>query len=380
MNRLLLSHFATLARRAKHQHLLWVCCSIGFLAFSAIWVLHAAEAGELGWDFTQFYIVAHLPFSDLYDRETYLGLAAQLFEGTNIHYFPPFVRPAVFKLVLTPLSWFSYWTAFVVWCAVVYGAYVTFLWLLRRIHPYPPETLLAGALFYPPMHGLWEGQDAPVVTLLLLLAFLQLRAGRHALAGILFGLCVYKYNLFTLVPLYLLVNRQCKVFLWGSLVAGSLLGVSSLLQSPARYLAWLRAIPEMTIGFSPTRTSGLLGLAGGNSVIYLASLAALVPVGIWAMRRGGPDRGFAIAVTGSLLAAYHVASYDLTALLIPVAIAMRSGDRPSKALGLLLVLGIPLWLTAPRNIGFVVLLLFVTLVAGTRRPAGCHNVPATEGA
>ena len=77
-----------------------MACGAAFLAISALWPLHAVTYKEMGWDFPQFYLASRVPVRELYHRIAYLEWARRLFAGTNIPYFPPYVRPPLFALPL----------------------------------------------------------------------------------------------------------------------------------------------------------------------------------------------------------------------------------------------------------------------------------------
>jgi hypothetical protein len=83
-------------------------------------------------------------------------------------------------------------------------------------------------------------------------------------------------------------------------------------------------------------------------------------------------------ISGSLLMAYHVVYYDLTLLAFPIATAFATGSRMSRALAIALLVGLPLWFTATRNVTAVVLALFLALVwEAWRRPVG-EAAPPTQ--
>ena len=364
-----------IGRRTRSQrYALWVICALGFVALSALWPLHGRN--EMGWDFPQFYLAARLPIADLYNRTAYLALAHRVFDGFGIRHFPPFARPAIFALPLAPLGWLSYWDAFRVWSGTQFACYITALWLLRRIYAYPPEMLLLWALYYPPMHSIWEGQDAPGVLLVVLIAFLRLRAGDERLAGLMFSLCVYKFNLFLLLPLYLLAQRRWQALRYMLAGAAVLLGLSNLLQSPHAYAKWLKGIPDMTINFGPHLMPGLRGLSGGSVVIYAIAAIAVLAVAFGAMLRTDETRALAIMITASLLIAYHVIYYDLTLLAIPIAVSLATPGALPRAASLVLLAAVPLWFCPAPYVAVVVVLLFVGQLYSVKRGKGSEAFPA----
>src|SRR4029077_14309605 len=81
----------------------------GFFGFSSIWLLIALRFSQTGWDFTQFYIAAHLPVQSLYEHAAFVAVGEHCLAPIGVKYYPPFVRPAVFSLALNPLALFPYW-------------------------------------------------------------------------------------------------------------------------------------------------------------------------------------------------------------------------------------------------------------------------------
>ncbi len=344
-------------------------CGVAFLAISALWPLHAVTYKEIGWDFPQFYLASHVPLKDLYNRAAYLQWAERLLGGADVHYFPPYVRPPAFALPLKLGRFLSYRSSLVLWLAGQFACYVGALALLRRSFGYPPEMLLGWALFYPAMHGIWEGQDAPAVLLLVVAAFRQLIAGRERLAGVLFALCLYKFNLFALIPVYLIVHRRWQAFRYAAVGAIILGGLSFVLVPPSVYLSYLSQIPSMTIRFEAATMPGWRGLVGGQPLLYAGGVIIIGIVAWWTMRQSGPVQGFAVAVTGSLLIAFHIGSYDPTLLALPIVASIQGGGRLPKIASLALLLGLP-WFVADRSVAAVELVLFGGLVlAGAPKPA-----------
>lgn len=316
----------------------------------------------MAWDFPQFYLAARTPASELYDHDAFLRRGRETLSAAGVHYFPPYVRPAVFTLPLGPLGRLPYWGAFGVWASLQLACCLVLLWALGRLWDYPPELLLGFSLFYPAMHGIWEGQDAPVLTLLVLGGLLLFRAGRDRAAGLVLAVCCYKFNLFLLMPLYLAAAGRWKLLRYVAGGGAALAAASSWLASPRAYVDYLQRIREMSVGFDASTMPGLRALSGGSAVVYAAA-ALGVAVLVWrAGRRLGPIEGFAVALSGSLLAAPHVAYYDLTLLIIPMGVAFRSGGRVAKAAAFILLVGVPLWLLPRYWVAGAAVALFLGLV------------------
>jgi hypothetical protein len=326
---------------ARSQASSWsgLVAPLTFLALSAIWLVIAVRYSETGWDFTQFYLVAHLPIHSIHDREVFVQLGERLLGPQGIHYYPPFVRPAVFALAAKPLAWFSYWQAFWIWAGIGFLSYVASILLLRRRFALPEAMLPAFALFFPSLFGIVTGQDANTVLLVLLASILLLLDGRNLVGGLLLALCAYKFNLILFFPLVLLVKARWSALI--SLVSGvSIAAFASAMLAPASsYLALLRTIPRITIGIS---FGGLHGVAIGlgNEWWYFPAAAAAGMFCVFLIYKLPMLEAFCVAIVAALLLGYHAAWYDCTLLVIPIAVAFQKAAKATRA-ALVLILALP---------------------------------------
>ena len=193
---------------SKRDSILWP--ALAFLGLSSLWLLIAIRSSLTDWDFTQFYIAAHLPVSSLYSRSAFIAFGQQFLAPIGVKYYPPFVRPAVFSLALKPLALFSYWHAYWIWAAAGLASYLAALLILFRRLKLPTHLLPWFALFFPSMFGLITGQDANVYLLVLVCALLLIVSGKEIAGGFLLALCVYKFNLIIFLPLVLLFKASWK--------------------------------------------------------------------------------------------------------------------------------------------------------------------------
>jgi len=96
---------------------------------------------ETAWDFTQFFVVAHVPVAQVYDQQVLHERGQELLRPLGINYYPPYVRPAVGVLPIRPLRFFSYWKAFWLFAAIQFGACVAILWIsIRYVHVRPGDS------------------------------------------------------------------------------------------------------------------------------------------------------------------------------------------------------------------------------------------------
>ncbi len=328
----------------------------------------ALHFSQTGWDFTQFYIAGNIAPASLYDQDAFRQFGRSL-EPLGIRYYPPYVRPSVFALPLRLVMWMPYWPAFTVWAALHFACYALALYLLHRHFRFPPWLMIGFGLFYPAMFGVVTGQDSNAVLLLMAVALGLLQSGKQALAGVALGLAVYKFNLFLLLPVFLLVQKRYRALAWFCGTAAVLAAASLLIAPPASYLALLGSIQKYTIGFEPARMLGLRATAYALQAPYLYPAFALAVAALCtlAFRHLPVAESFCVMVMGSLLCAYHVNWYDGAVLAIPCVVAFtRPGVmRRIPAAALLLA---PVWLFAPA-----LPLLILTLTLGflrEKRPAG----------
>jgi hypothetical protein len=330
-------HPASSSRRVLAPPLLLAC--VAFFSLSALWLLIAVNYRETAWDFAQFYLVAHLPVHAIHDRAVFVQLGETILAPLGVHYYPPFVRPAVFAFVLRPLAWFSYWQAFWIWAGVGLLSYFASVLLLRRRFALNDMTVPFFAMFFPSMFGIVTGQDANTVLLLLLVSLFLLCDGRDVLGGVLLALCAYKFNLILFLPLVLLLKAR-----WTSLIAFlssvSVLAVASaMLAPPLTYLSLLRTIPAITIGFVP---GGLHGAAIrlGNEWSYFPAAAVVGALCVFLIYKLPMLESFCVAIVASLLVTYHATWYDCTVLVLPIAMTCQRAARPVRV-ALLLIVGLP---------------------------------------
>ena len=315
----------------------------GFFGFSSIWLLIALRFSQTGWDFTQFYIAAHLPVQSLYDHAAFVAFGEHFLASIGVKYYPPFVRPAVFSMALKPLALFPYWPAFWLWATVGLAAYLTALLILFRKLDLPKNILPWFALFYPAMSGIMTGQDCDVYLLVLVAALMFIVSGKEIAGGCVLALCTYKFNLILFLPIVLLAKTRWKAFFSFAVLSGAAGLASAALVPPAKYFTLLRAIPEITIGFIPGGLRGVTIRLGHPAWYYpIALVGSLLCIYlIWKLPL---VESFCVGVTGALMLAYHVTWYDCALLVLPICVAWTGSGKKMRA-ALLTMLALPFaWL------------------------------------
>ena len=318
---------------------------IVFLILVGVWTSFATHFPPTGWDFPQFYIAGSLPIDQIYDRAEYEAFGSEHLGPLGIEYFPPYVRPAVFAaplkaLTLLPYNW-AMWTFF----AIQFLCYCATLYLLFQRFGFAFALLPIFALFHPAMFGIVSGQDPHGLTLLVVVGFLLLERGRDVAGGIVWGLCVYKFNLLLWLPVLLLIKGR-RGALSSMAATGALLALASVALAPAgEYIALLQTIESYTVSFSAAEMIGLRGLSirAGFEAAYPILAVLLLALGVVVMKRLPLDCAFALALTGSLLCSYHVNWYDGVLLLPAITLLLAQGSLPAKILSIGLLAAFPLW-------------------------------------
>src|SRR5438874_2141481 len=98
--------------RQTRSNIIWAVLTFAILGG---WIFWGAHWGETAWDFTEFYVAAHVPVGSLHDQAVFQETAHRLLAGKGITYVPPYVRPAVFTLALRWMRGLPYWDAYRIW-------------------------------------------------------------------------------------------------------------------------------------------------------------------------------------------------------------------------------------------------------------------------
>ncbi len=395
---------------------LWLIAVPALLLVLIIWrAPNFSESGPAprsdppGGDFLQEYTGGRLVLDGrqraaLYDpdafRQAQHDESALGFAWNDNRYFPA-VYPPVWYAAVSPLSRLEYLTAARVWLAamtVCLAASLGLLWRFANV----PVALLTGLCFSTPvLISLTSGQKGTLLLLILTACWCLLRSNRPFGAGATFGLIAFKPHLGLPMGLVMLAGRRWRWVLgtWTTLL---LLVVASMWAGPQM----IRGYIDVCWGFGDYVQSGgyrleqgfslwsALQLATGNP--HTARLATVSLSGvlllatIWYLRRIAPDnpndldRAFAALTLLTVVVSPHMYVYDLTMLVLPVALlsrlAMNEPVRwqtwlPAGLLSLTLFAAWPLaWLAAVSGLQLGVLLLLVALgmvlqSAGPTRPA-----------
>lgn len=259
----------------------------------------------------------------------------------------PYTHPPFEALIFAPFTYLPYGEAYIAWNLFNALLLAALPFLLRphlpQLQSYSPLLwILASLAFFPVFFTFLEAQDAILLLFVYALAFLSLKKNRLAAAGAWLALGLFKYHLVLPFVLLSLVQKR-KVGERIKLLSG-FLPVAALLVLVSLAIAGTRAITayphyvfhwEDTLSGSQKVPEGMPNLRGlayiflppGSYIVpllVLLSLALLVFTA-WKCRQPGDlDLQFSLALVTTVLISYHVVSYDLSMLLLPVALLTNS--------------------------------------------------------
>ncbi len=251
----------------------------------------------------------------------------------------PFLHPAYEALLYVPFSFFTYLQAY--WAWVVVNLLILML-VYRLLRPelsalspvaawLPPATFAA---FLPIGATIVQGQDTLLVLLLLSLAFVWFRSSEHLfVAGLFFGLAVFRFQILVPIILCFLLWRRWKLVLGFSITAAGAAALSVVLAGFWPYVNTLLRLslrPELAylgpVSRMPTLRGLIHSVGGSNSMVLLASLAML-GIGIFAGFGCDLRQQLSLAVTTAALVAYHGFVYDLSTLFVPLSLLISRREQ-----------------------------------------------------
>jgi hypothetical protein len=303
------------------------------------WIVRAGEGARL-YDLRFAYELQH--------RESLVGFA------WDDDQYLPMVYPPFYYLLVSPLSLLSVQRAAWLWAAMLLAALAGSCWILqreisRRRHDGTtnllPWLLPAALLFMPVLESLSSSQKGTVCLLLFSATFALWQRGRNFSAGVVFGLLAFKPQLVIVIALAALWKRDWR-FVVGGLATGTVLVVLSLLvgrQACADYVRFAFGVGDymQTTGYDLHKSHTLWGfgklLAPHNAAAAMnISLAIAGIVGYIVARLLSPLCGtwnttqpafrwqFAGLIVATALFCPHLFTYDLTILVLPMAIVVNA--------------------------------------------------------
>ena len=251
----------------------------------------------------------------------------------------PYNHPPFEAALFVPLTYVPYPVAFALWDLVNMAMLVALPFLLR---PYLghlqncswPLWVLASLGFFPIFIALLQGQDAILLLCLYVLAFVCLKQNRDIFAGGWLALGLFKPHVVLPFVLLLLVQGRKKI-LYGflpaaavlALVSVAIVGRETILHYPEYVLHLENTMARGAI--VPSNMPNLRGvlnlIPGGNHGVGMLGPVLSMSVFLFAawQCRVAPSKDlfnlkFCLAMVASILVSYHLLSYDLSMLMLPL--------------------------------------------------------------
>ena len=332
---------------------------------------------------------------ELYDARAQLEVQREFTRESPLRRGPlPYIHPPFEALLFVPLTFLPYRAAFVLWNAVnlgllgwVFGRLRRWLVSLGRIAAL--DWMLACLAFFPVLANFHQGQDAILLLLVLVLGFGALSENADFAAGCWLGLGMFKFQFMLPMALILALWRGRKLAYGFTLVAAATVAVSIALvgwQEALEYPAYAwHIVSRVRLGGLPARLMpNLMGLVNGwpglenvgwpLKMVALAGSAGLL-IALASMTKMARDPRLAnlciaCAVIAAVTISYNTNTYDLSLLVLPIALLVDYSLRarePRRAFKALFVPALPLlisplwfvlWLRWERNNLMAIFLLW----------------------
>jgi len=320
---------------------------IGVLLFHALlfWNIHSKVAQGYP-DFTIYYTAGTMLRTgmshQLYNAVAQRQVQQQFAPNVITRFGPlPFNHPPLEAVLFAPLTYFPYTAAYTLWfllnlamLAAVPVLLRPHIPLLRRLPVFLWFLMLLA--FFPVLVALIQGQDAILLLLIYVLAFVAYRRNCLARAGAWLACALFKFHLVLPFAALLLVQQETpargKRILLGFLPVAALLGILSLLAVGPHQIA---VYPRYTLGLEAAMARranlpadmpnlrGALYLAVPGAVhLDLAVLALSIlffPLAAWILHRSdnrSTALKFSLSLIAALLLSYHGLVYDLCTLVL----------------------------------------------------------------
>ena len=346
-------------------------------------------------DFISFYTAGRILQGGTADRLYDIGLQNEIQRELAPHVSIrkgalPFVRPAFEAWLFWPLAHLSYKIAFLLWtlfsCACLFA--VASVLRSELLHYFSQTVMFAAMLSYFPVFvTLLQGQDSILLLLIYTAAYRALRKNSPLMSGMILGLGTFKFTL--LVPfLFPFVARRQLRLPFGFAVTCLLLAAISVAtvgwKTAAHYPRFLlsvdRLAPAVNVPKDMPNVRGLLSLLvpiGSATAMLLLVLLSLLLLALVVSKFSGwsavPffDLGFSLNLTVTVLVSYHCHSFDLSVLLLPIALVLglllsnqEITPRARKTLiwGLTVIAFSPLYIMISFGLNYTSLLAVALLV------------------
>nr|WP_294847613.1 glycosyltransferase family 87 protein [uncultured Sphingomonas sp.] len=253
-------------------------------------------------DFTVFHAAATHSQGPVYDS-AYLTPLQDHAAGEE----RPFAYPPTFLLMIVPLGWLSFKTAFSVWVAVSVTAYVGAGWRMTKaswLALWSPTFLFAAVI----------GQTTLMVGGMAIWGFTLLDR-RPRLGGAIFGaaICV-KPQLFLFLPLLLIMSRQWRTIGTATVTGGVIAVAATINFGPQIWGQWLGSIAQF-VATNDRQDIVRLGVPPSSLWFYVILIVATAL--LWRHRNGPRSQQALLVLGASILLSPHAAFYESAVLIAP---------------------------------------------------------------
>jgi hypothetical protein len=337
--------------------------TFALLFLAAMFAIHATMAWNSrdlirkGYpDFTIFYsagkILREGLGAKLYDESTQYRVQQQFAAGVSIRQGPlPYNHPPFEALLFVPFTYLSYFRGYLLWNGINLLILCSLPLLLRPHLPFlqrvpVPLCVFMALAFFPVFIALLQGQDILLLLLLFVLAYTRLNKGADFSAGCFLGLGLFRFHLVLPFVLILFLAKRRAAVLGLVSVGFALVLISMLIMGPRQALSYPAYVwhVEQTMAHRmtavPVGMPNLRGLIDSllqralskpirDVLVALISIAFIIFASTkW--RERNFDLAFSLGMITTILVGYHAFAYDLSLLLLPIAlIANHVWERPS---------------------------------------------------
>lgn len=347
----------------------------------------------VGNDFLTFYAASILVHAGkaitVFDQPRFFALQ-DLISGIVQHF--PWAYPPIFLLFVAPLSRLPYLLALAAW---VGATALGFGLIVQRLS----GLALPLVLIAPPLiQNAADGQNGALTAALIAGAILALANRSALLAGFLFGLLVYKPQVFILAPVCLLAAREYRALLMLAATSAALVLLSFTCFGADVWWKFLAHLPDHAAAIlgDPVQSNRVptvfaavykltLNHRAAEIAQAMATLGAFALVfWVWRRAQGLFARALAFCVAMPL-ATPIMLEYDLAIWALPMAMlaahlwCQKSDWRDWAALTLLAFLPSVIWVTAGAGLNlwaFVILAFVPYVIFAARRADGTLPQPA----
>ena len=236
-----------------------------------------------------------------------------------------FIRPTFYGLLLKPLTWFPYLTAYVLFQILSLLCVALFLWTYARAWP---DLLIYSAMSVPLISNFVNGQDVSLLLAFCTLSLLLAERRRDFASGLVFSLCAIKFHLFVLMPVAMLAKKRWNIF-WGAVVGEAILFLLGLAGGGWKVfltlVALLRRPESHPYPHMMPNLRGMVNAWTGGSPILLAILFAIVLAAALYLivKSANYEEAFAYCLMAGLLLNFHAYIQDPILLLLAAALLFR---------------------------------------------------------